>query len=359
MKHTRPIRTEQHYAVSKDNKLFHIKTAHLSTETFYCPHCKSKMIKKCGAIRAWHFAHDFHHEDIDKECSYESYLHAYAKLRIKEWIEDSPQIILKYASKLSCEHHGSCCWEDNNDKCFKTKLVETVILPSETKCILEKNIEKDGDKFRADILLETHPDNILIEINVNHFCSDKKIKSGLKIIEIDINSEVDIENIVAQNYLKEGSNIHFYGFDKIDPKYDSKFNLVKFFIFRSNKSCYDFINCKLDKNHKRSSILEISLKQPINDSLVNISCPYHQKNKSIFVSGWAYAVKNNIANRNCYICTHYNKCENRDNDDKSFVATKCPNYKADEYTINQKYNEFASYIQHNITNIWIPDKSAE
>lgn len=38
-------RMEQHYAVSESGHLVHIAEAHLSSEDFYCPHCKCRMLK--------------------------------------------------------------------------------------------------------------------------------------------------------------------------------------------------------------------------------------------------------------------------------------------------------------------------
>ena len=55
----REFRREQHYAVSQKGVLSHIKEAHYNSEEYYCPHCGCRMLKRCGNIRAWHFAHDW------------------------------------------------------------------------------------------------------------------------------------------------------------------------------------------------------------------------------------------------------------------------------------------------------------
>ena len=69
------------------------------------------MLKRCGNIRAWHFAHDYRYEnDVNKECSYESYLHAFAKLRLKQWFEESESIILHYQQSMACKYAKDCIW---------------------------------------------------------------------------------------------------------------------------------------------------------------------------------------------------------------------------------------------------------
>ena len=103
------FRREQHYAVSHKGVLSHIKEAHYNSEEYYCPHCGCRMLKRCGKIRAWHFAHDWRYaNETQKNCSYETYLHGYAKLRLKQWFDESESIILHYQQIIRCKHHESC-----------------------------------------------------------------------------------------------------------------------------------------------------------------------------------------------------------------------------------------------------------
>ena len=110
-------RMEQHYAVSKSGVLVHINEAHDSKEDCFCPHCGCRMLKRCGNIRAWHFAHDYRYEnEVNKDCSYESYLHAFAKLRLKQWFEDSKSIILHYQQSMACKYATNCIWKESGDE---------------------------------------------------------------------------------------------------------------------------------------------------------------------------------------------------------------------------------------------------
>lgn len=105
-------RMEQHYAIFKSGELIHIREANMSNEDCFCPHCGCRMLKRCGNIRTWHFAHDYRYEnEVHMECSYESYLHAFAKLRFKQWFDNTDSIILHY-QQPTCEFANDCIWRE-------------------------------------------------------------------------------------------------------------------------------------------------------------------------------------------------------------------------------------------------------
>ena len=195
-------RMEQHYAVSKSSVLTHITDAHNSNEDYFCPHCGCRMMKKCGNIRAWHFAHDYHLNDIQKECSYVSYLHAYAKLRLQQWFNESPNIILHYRHGSFCKFDGKCKWQKHDDACGRFEEKSFDLKKSLTKCTLEETVQVNGDCFRTD-LYWSNPDrpqnNVLVEINVTHECTTKKKESLTRIIEFDVHSEEDVDNIIKND----------------------------------------------------------------------------------------------------------------------------------------------------------------
>ena len=111
------IKREQHYAVSLNGVLTEINDAQISNEDFFCPHCGCRMLKRCGKIRRWHFAHDWRTAtDEQKKCSYESYLHAYAKIRFKEWFENSKQIIVEYNQSMICSNYKTCKWRYSREE---------------------------------------------------------------------------------------------------------------------------------------------------------------------------------------------------------------------------------------------------
>ena len=193
----------QHYAISKSGVLTHINVAHGDLDDYYCPSCNCRMQKKCGHIRSWHFAHDPHYaNEIQKNCSYESYLHCYAKLRFKEWFDNASSIILYITPHIICEQYDNCIFPERNLCSIEEPQKEYDLKRYFDSCIIECTIETPDGKYRPDLLLSSESNKnrqLLIEINVTHECTEKKKSSNLKIIEFDIDSEEDVDNIISNN----------------------------------------------------------------------------------------------------------------------------------------------------------------
>ena len=364
-------RMGQHYAVSKSGLLVHINEAHNSKEDCFCPHCGCRMLKRCGNIRAWHFAHDYRYEnEFYKECSYESYLHAFAKLRLKQWFEDSESIILHYQQSMACEYAKNCIWKESGDEC--SKLVEkTVDLKKFLNlCRLEETVHVNDDRFRAD-LLWSNPDNskndILIEIKVTHECTQKKKESHKRIIEFEVHSEEDVEKNVA-NDIKESDTVRFYGFspkDMVDEAMPVRHELSKFIYYRSGKA---FINhesdCKTFRNRKKSALLEVTIKK---DNYCRSIIPVREGNpiENFFgcfhVWGLALAKSKGWNVKNCYLCKHrhYDKdeekvtCDLKLNENwEASYAISCLKYMLDEDYYNKRFEEFTKFSENNLVNVW-------
>ena len=254
-------RMEQHYAVSKSGVLVHINEAHDSKEDCFCPHCGCRMLKRCGNIRAWHFAHDYRYEnDVNKECSYESYLHAFAKLRLKQWFEESESIILHYQQSMACKYAKDCIWIGSGDECSRLDEKTVDLKKYLTVCRLEEIVHVDDDRFRAD-LLWSNPNNskndILIEIKVTHECTQKKKESHKRIIEFEVHSEEDVENIVA-NDIQESDTVRFYSFnpkDIVDEVIPARYSLSKFIYYSTGKAfARSACDCKTFRNRRRCAL---------------------------------------------------------------------------------------------------------
>lgn len=211
------FRMEQHYAVSKSGILAHIKDAHNSSEDYYCPHCGCRMLKRCGNIRTWHFAHDWRNaNEIQKKCSYETYLHGYAKLRIKQWFEDSKSIKLYYIQSTVCKSY-KVCKLTQKENCSRNEKKSFDLKKVFSNCLLESPVRESNGNYRADLLLisDIYPSKqLLIEIKVSHGCTDKKKTSGAAIIEFDVASEDDVDYIISHD-INESDKVRYYGFDLI------------------------------------------------------------------------------------------------------------------------------------------------
>lgn len=364
-------RMEQHYAVSKSGVLVHINEAHDSKEDCFCPHCGCRMLKRCGNIRAWHFAHDYRYEnEVNKKCSYESYLHAFAKLRFKQWFEDSESIILHYQQSMACKYVTNCIWKESGDECYK--LVEkTVDLKKYLNvCKLEETVHVDDNRFRAD-LLWSNPDNskndILIEIKVTHECTQKKKESHKRIIEFEVHSEEDVEKIIA-NDIRESETVKFYGLkanDIVDENISPRHNLSKSIYYDTGKvftgsAC----NCKDYTNRRHHALLEITFKN--SNSIQVLPSKRHDNQKkvsfgrlSILALSLAKSIGYNV--RNCYLCEHHhydydNKkltCElNSNKPCEASQALSCDNFKLNEVSHQKNLEGFRLFSKNNTVNVW-------
>lgn len=367
-------RMEQHYAVSKSDVLVHINDARNSEEECFCPHCGCRMLKRCGNIRAWHFAHDYrYNKEYNKECSYESYLHAFAKIRLKQWFDESKSIILHYNEKIPlCQYAKDCIWKENSDDCSQVNKKTIDLKKYLTQCKPEETIHANDNIFRAD-LLWSNPNNpkndILIEIKVTHECTQKKKESQKRIIEFEIHSEKDVEYIVA-NDIKESDTVRFYGFtskEVIDKTIPAKYSLSKFIYYKSGKT-FPRLRCNCNDYWTRqdNALLEISFKD--SDIMKYISTDESDTSENFpcwLLSNWGLSLawKKGFDAKNCKICTHryyvhvYNEqkltCKLRHElTKKALTAISCSDYSIDEDLCRQKLEEFMEFQRYNPVDVW-------
>ena len=109
--------------------------------------------------------------------------------------------------------------------------------------------EKTIDKYRADILLSSskHDYKVMVEIKVTHGSTQKKIDSGIPIIEISVQDQEDIENL-KKGKLTDSTSYHLAGNSFI---YTDYYNVFKEYPYQFNKDyvhdgqmCYNCVNYK-------------------------------------------------------------------------------------------------------------------
>jgi len=179
------------YAVDNNNEIIHVSMATKGTE-YFCPYCQAAVTPHMGKIRRWHFTHKANIET----CSYETYLHKIAKLKIRKAFLDATNFVISYDVPAVCQKKESCKIE------YKYNCV--------LSCRVEHDIRKFYDtceeeipykNFVADLLISSsnkpEREPILIEIYVSHRSSQEKISDGVRIIEVQIRNEADIDNIVS------------------------------------------------------------------------------------------------------------------------------------------------------------------
>lgn len=288
----------QHYAKDEDGNLVYIDNVE-DGKKYFCIKCNMEMIPKRGNKNEHHFAH----KQENPDCNWETYLHSLAKIRIAEWLVNTPSISLILPS--FCSMHDKCPLKDStkdckgNDKSFDLKNYYAV-----------KGIEYKVGEFIPDILLmpkKSDNDPLFIEIYVTHPCSKEKISSGIRIIEFQINEERQIDDIIKGNTIvsidsntPSSSVVKMYNFQKqiADDGVKDK-EVGRFTIHKSGKAYIDTISCSQITTHKKG------LCNIIVDSQMLCAPGFYNW-------GYAIALKHGIQFKSCTICKYsvYNEFYN-------------------------------------------------
>ncbi len=344
----------QHYALDINNNIIEISnTNDLEVHQYYCPYCHKEMIAKRGNIRQWHFAHK-----TDK-CSYDKYLHSIAEIMIMDWFNRSENIFLSLEHGLKCNAFDSCLFY-NSMYCQASEKRQYDLKKYYSKCIHE--IKYEG--YIADLYCENNikPNSpIFIEIFVTHKCSQDKINSGIRIIELKIESEEDIINILNSNKLEEGEKVKLYNFKPKEFFVDYlKQDFQKYILYPSLKSYVNrnHFNCRNYAKYRRG-IYEISL--PYDDCIPDFNIFYIG---GFYMLGTVKAYLEGKIQKHCQLCKYqatdrnddrfcklYLKCGNpkycRDND-----PTKCSMFSLNSHLIEEAKEEINKYIASGVIDIW-------
>ena len=212
------------------------------------------MVARLGKVRARHFAH----RDDDAHCGTETYLHILAKRLIKEKFEKDPSFFVGYYRDVKCLDIRTCPFA-KEEECHILKLETFDLKEFYDTCLEERPV---GD-YVADLLLtsSTKPDRepVLIEIQVSHMSTPQKRESGLRIIEIRIKTEEDIETLLSApivenpearfGQVRDVETIgfaKFYGFKKksSNPEPLARRSIQRFYLFRSGKALVKMKSCR-------------------------------------------------------------------------------------------------------------------
>ena len=215
------VRQDYSYSLDKNGMLVHVHNAQKGNE-YFCPCCGAIMIPKQGVKKRWHFAH----KGNLGHCSYETYLHKLAKLRIRECFNTSPKFTISFHSTSTC--NVSNCPLGTTVPCTWNPLKSFDLKEYYDKCEEEVSI----DNFRADLIITNTKRNrepILIEIYVSHKSTEEKLRSGYRIIEVHIESEEDINQIISSSQIKESEGC----LDRLEQKSNDK---IIFYNFKADKA---------------------------------------------------------------------------------------------------------------------------
>ncbi|MBQ0115200.1 MAG: hypothetical protein KBT10_04955 [Bacteroidales bacterium] len=281
------------------------------SEKYTCLGCGNEMVAVLGQVREHHFRHK-----NSENCSNETYLHNLAKKMIKEIFDTQEYFVIQHNANNVCEQLDSCPFK----RCKKNVQRKIDLKKYFDTC----EIEKTCGGFRPDVLL-THSEHsdrkLFIEVNVNHPCTYEKINSGIRIIEIDVDSELT----TIHPFDEQNRHMHFFNF-KFERKIRPTTKVERFSLLSDDKGKHlklDEIDCCQFDEHLPNAVYDIISQEP-ND------------NNSL-ISGLAHALNHGEDIRHCYFCLirHCNR------PDKGWIAAaSCPYYIRDKrkcIAIERKY----------------------
>lgn len=281
--------------------------------TFYCISCGKEMVAKLGDKKSHHFAHKVN----DVSCNSETYLHKLAKLLLKKKFQEGG-FEIEISQYSLCKESENCLFE-NNCKVLVDKKYD--LRRYYDTCEEEQYV----DGFCADLLItgEGQPP-ILVEIYVSHECSNQKINSGHRIIEIPIESEADIEYFY-KNVIAEKERVRFYGFKRELAKREfiACKKVSRFILYKSGAAFVKTISC--ERQHDRDdcfSLLELNMDYDHSNFVSNTDTDdaYYfedydaehddylyrtlEMGETPLNIGLVYAVNKGFSFKNCHLCKY-------------------------------------------------------
>lgn len=320
-----------HNAKDKDGNIVPIEDA-LSRTTYYCIGCGKEMIAKKGKIKEHHYSHK-----QTLECNAETYLHKYAKHYIKKLFDTQEHFFISYLGDEECNKVDTCTYREIS-QCYCSEVVRS-------RYDLKKyydtcDLEAENGGYIADVLLRssTNPERkpCFIEIAVTHPCEENKIKSGIKIVEIQIPKDSD--NFEAINLLSETRYDEYY-------RGSRKHIQTKFFNFKKNKRANYCLNTTpvtvffINANGKAQVCIHdnccssYGIRHLEHHSLYEIHFPF-DSDFMAYKKGLAIATLSGKSIKNCWLCQHHwyselwskHHCIHNHAISSPSDATQCPYY---------------------------------
>lgn len=190
---------------------------------YLCLQCGNEMVPVLGEKRKPHFKHK-----SNCSCSSELYLHKIGKMILKRRFDESATFPVTYYIGSKCDFKGHFCpiRDIQGDKCNKTKLYTVDLKQYYDICLVEESYKG----FVADLLLKNsskpNREPVMIEVAVTHECEEKKIYSGIRIIEIKGEQEQDFERDIIES--EEKQHIIFYNFKRDLDENAQSFKIDRF-----------------------------------------------------------------------------------------------------------------------------------
>ena len=200
------------YALNNSKDLINILDVDKTKgEKYFCLQCGDELIARKGDINKHHFSHK---NKID--CNYETYLHKLGKLvfynTYNDCILNKKPFYIDFETKRNC---NTCIKIENINRICE---IESHLGKFDLTKIFNKiYLEEPNNGFIPDVLLKSteRDDVIFIEIFVTHSCENDKIASGIRVIEIEVRNESDLNFISNLHFHNNIENCKFYNFKEL------------------------------------------------------------------------------------------------------------------------------------------------
>lgn len=285
------------YAYTEENVLIcidDILPEERKSHKYYCIYCGHELLPR-ALPKKERTPHFYHKEEV--ECSGETYLHKLAKKLIKAKFDSRHPFSIKYPVTIECEQ-DSCNLVD--EKCTQYEDYVLNLYDYYDTCTEEAS----HGGFVADLLLTNSKNNdvppLFVEICVTHQCEQKKIESGIKIIEVYVRNEDSILKFIEKELIDINEpqmdyrfpyDIKLYSFKRTIKRVLSK--SISRFVFNPPYTIDGYItqvDCRQASHRiRKNSIVELNI---LEDGDCN---RYH-------CLKWLY---NNKNIRRCDICKYY------------------------------------------------------
>lgn len=183
-----------------------IDIEHRYDHSYYCPECGQEMRPRLGKKQAHCFYH-FHCE----ACESESYVHRVGKELLYERFNDPERpFLIEFYQDVRCDQWDACPSRDKQSKpvCDTLKRPKRLDLKEwyDAAEIEKELVVENAGAFRADVMLysKANPQRapFFLEICYKHPCSEEKIASGIKILELKVNDVRDLPRILTIDCFK-------------------------------------------------------------------------------------------------------------------------------------------------------------
>lgn len=220
------------YALDGNEKIVDIFSLTAADRKDYeCISCGQTLRPVMGEKRQKHFRHQ-----ADVVCSQETYLHKLAKLLFYQAYRHCLDSGLPYEIEYwrprvctACDDYGPC------------KLTRGLIKYDLTRAFTRISLETSDNAFIPDVLLSNERgEKLYVEIAVTHFSTESKRSSGVRIIELTMAEEEDLQLIPSCLLSENDRRVTFVNFQiqaqQGDFSEECKKHIASFILWPSGKS---------------------------------------------------------------------------------------------------------------------------